>query len=725
MRKILLVLSVLMVTFFVSNSFAQQVKKWEKKAGSVSWFSATDNNVRGLAYNPTTNHIIVASRSGGNNLVLLNASTGDSVGTMSVAGISGGTYVFNKPRVTSDGKIYLMNLALDNGTLTIYRFENETATATVAFTGPVSKRTGDAFQITGTGNDTYLYGGGSGSPRIYVFSTTDGGLTFAKTDSIPVPTGSAAGGISFVTSGRNSDLWINGAGTSVFHINSTGTIIDTINGGLVSTGWTNVAYLAPTTGRKYVTIVGKNDGTLGGTAQMWDITNSEKWPTLWANPTLSLPYNTNTNATGDLALIDSGKGYFYIYSLITNNGIGCFKTNRLTIAQAREQLNYVPTRMNDTVTVQGVVFTPNYYTTTGHSFYIWDGTAGINVFKSAITSPAINIGDKFTITGKITQYNGLTELGTFDSTSYVLVSDSNALPTPTVLTIGQYLANAEQYEGALIGFSGLNKATGTWPTTGANTTLKLYQGTDTLAFYMYKTTDFYTHTEPAWPIDLIGVGSQFSTTTIKNNGYQLYGRFYADVLPLGSLPVEFTTFTANVVKNSVVLNWSTATETNNKGFEVERSNGGAFISVGFVNGNGTTTNPNSYSFVDNSIQSGKAYSYRLKQVDFNGAIAYSKTINVNSVAPNAYALSQNYPNPFNPSTAISFSLPVNAKVTVRLFDVLGREVMTVVNNQLTSGTHTYNVKMDRMSSGIYFYTLEAKGVDGSSFMSTKKMTLMK
>lgn len=724
MRKILLVLSVLMVTFFVSNTFAQQVKLWEKKAGSVSWFSATDNNVRALAYNPVTNHVIVASRSGGNFMVLLNANTGDSVGTMSVTGISGGTYLLNIPRVTSDGVIYLINLALANGTLTIYRYENETANPTIAFQGPVSQRTGDAFQITGSGANTLLYASGSSSNRIYIFSTTDG-VTFAKTDSITVPAGAARGGISFVTSGRNSDLWIKGAGTSAFHINSNGTIIDTINGGVVSTGWLNVAYFAPNTGRKYVSVIGKNDAALGNTAQMFDITNSEKWPTLWANPSISLPYNTNSNATGDFAFVDNGNGYFKVFTLVSNNGVACFKTNRLTIAQAREQTNYVPTRMNDTVTVQGVVFTPNYYTTTGHSFYIWDGTAGINVFKSAITSPTINIGDKYTITGKITQYNGLTELGTFDSTSYAFISDSNALPTPTVLTIGQYLANAEQYEGSLIGFSGLYKASGTWPTSGVNNTLKLYQGTDTLAFYMYKTTDFYTHTEPSWPIDLIGVGSQYSTTTVKNTGYQLYGRFNADVLPYGTLPVEFTTFTANVVKNSVVLNWSTATETNNKGFEVERSNGGAFISVGFVKGNGTTTNPSSYSFVDNSIQSGKAYSYRLKQVDFNGAIAYSKTINVNSVAPTAYALNQNYPNPFNPSTAISFSLPVNAKVTVRLFDVLGREVMTVVNNQLTSGTHTYNVKMDRMSSGIYFYTLEAKGVDGSSFMSTKKMTLMK
>jgi DNA/RNA endonuclease YhcR with UshA esterase domain len=724
MRKILLVLSMLMVTFFVSNTFAQQVKLWEKKAGTVSWFSATDNNVRGLAYNPVTNHIIVASRSGGNKMVLLDANTGDSVGTMSVTGISGGTYLFNIPRVTSDGVIYLINLALANGTLTIYRYADEASNPTIAFQGPVSQRTGDAFQITGSGVNTLLYASGSSSPRIYIFSTTDG-TTFAKTDSITVPAGAARGGISFVTSGRNSDLWIKGAGTSAFHISSNGTMIDTINGGVVPTGWLNVAYFAPNTGRKYVSFIGMNDATKGNTSPMYDITNSEKWPTLWANPSISLPYNTNSNATGDLAILDGGNGYFKVYALVSNNGVACFKTNMLTIAQSREQTNYVPTRMNDTVTVQGVVFTPNYYTTTGHSFYIWDGTAGINVFKSAITSPVINIGDKIMVTGKITQYNGLTELGTFDSTSYTIISDSNALPTPTVLTVAQYLANGEQYEGALIGFTGLNKAAGTWPTTGANTTLKLNQGTDTLAFYMYKTTDFYTHTEPAWPVDVIGVGSQYSTTTVKNNGYQLYGRYYADILPLGSLPVEFTTFTANVVKNSVVLNWSTATETNNKGFEVERSNGGAFISVGFVNGNGTTTNPKSYSFVDNTIQSGKTYSYRLKQVDFNGAIAYSKTINVNSTAPTTYSLNQNYPNPFNPSTAISFSLPVNAKVTVRLFDVLGREVMTVVNNQLTSGTHTYNVKMDRMSSGIYFYTLEAKGVDGSNFMSTKKMTLMK
>lgn len=724
MRRLTLVLSILLVTFFVSNNFAQQVKVWEKKAGSVSWFGATDNNVRGLAYNPVTNHIIVCSRSGGNFMIILDAATGDSVGAMSVAGISGGTYLLNIPRVTSDGKIYLINLALANGTLTIYRYENEAATPTVAFTGAVSQRTGDAFQVTGSGTNTLLYASGSGSSRIYIFSTVDG-IAYAKTDSITVPTGAARGGISFVTSGRDSDLWINGAGTNTFHINSTGTILDTINGGLVSTGWHNVAYFAPNTGRKYVTVIGKNEAVLGGTAQMYDITNSEKWPTLWANPTLSLPYNTNANAAADLAQVDGGEGYFYVYPLITNNGLACFKTNMLTIEQAREQTNYVANRLNDTVTVAGVIFTPNYYLTTGHNFYIWDGAKGINIFKSSITSPMFQIGDKIRVTGTLTQYKGLTELATFDSTSYALLSDSNALPTPTVLTVGAYLANAEMYEGSLIGFVGLNKASGTWPTTVANASLKLYQGTDTVAFYMYKNTDFHSNPEPVWPVDLIGVGSQYSNAVPPSTGYQLYGRSYADVLPLGSLPVEFTTFTANVLKNSVVLNWSTATEKNNSGFEVERSNGNAFVTIGFIQGNGTSTQAHSYSFVDNTIQNGKSYSYRLKQIDFDGTIAYSKTVNVNSLAPASYSLSQNYPNPFNPSTSISFNLPVKSQVSVKLFDVLGREVMTVVNDQLTSGQYTFSVKMDKMSSGIYFYTLEAKGENGTSFASTKKMILMK
>ncbi|MDO8550403.1 MAG: T9SS type A sorting domain-containing protein [Ignavibacteria bacterium] len=192
----------------------------------------------------------------------------------------------------------------------------------------------------------------------------------------------------------------------------------------------------------------------------------------------------------------------------------------------------------------------------------------------------------------------------------------------------------------------------------------------------------------------------------------------------GFIPVELTSFTTSVIGGKVNLNWQTATETNNYGFEVERKTPGQeFTKVGFVGGYGTTTEVKNYSFVDNSVTSG-SYTYRLKQVDLDGTFEYSSEVEVD-LAPASYSLAQNYPNPFNPSTKIDFSLASDSKVTLKIFDVLGQEVITLINGNLSAGVHSQNFDASSINSGVYFYTIEAVGVDGSNFSSTKKMMLTK
>ncbi len=191
-----------------------------------------------------------------------------------------------------------------------------------------------------------------------------------------------------------------------------------------------------------------------------------------------------------------------------------------------------------------------------------------------------------------------------------------------------------------------------------------------------------------------------------------------------AVPVELTSFAASVVGGKVNLNWSTATETNNYGFDVERKiTGQEFTKVGFVAGFGTTTEAKNYNFVDNSVTSGN-YTYRLKQVDLDGTSEYSNEVEV-SLAPSSYSLDQNYPNPFNPSTKINFSLASDSKVTLKIFDVLGQEVTTLINGSLSAGIHNLNFDASGINSGVYFYTIEATGVDGTNFKSTKKMMLTK
>jgi hypothetical protein len=194
----------------------------------------------------------------------------------------------------------------------------------------------------------------------------------------------------------------------------------------------------------------------------------------------------------------------------------------------------------------------------------------------------------------------------------------------------------------------------------------------------------------------------------------------------GFVPVELISFTASVVDEHVNLNWSTASETNNYGFEVERKTAGQeFSKIGFVGGYGTITESKSYNYVDNTVSSG-SYTYRLKQVDFDGTFEYSNEVEVDlDLAPSAYSLAQNYPNPFNPNTKIDFSLASDSKVTLRIFDILGQEVAIIVNANLGAGLHSFNFDASTLNSGVYVYTIDAKGVDGTNFTSTKKMILAK
>jgi hypothetical protein len=200
------------------------------------------------------------------------------------------------------------------------------------------------------------------------------------------------------------------------------------------------------------------------------------------------------------------------------------------------------------------------------------------------------------------------------------------------------------------------------------------------------------------------------------------------ILSLSSIvPVELMNFSARVNNGSVNLNWSTATETNNYGFEILRSaqndidNG---KNIGFVNGNGTTEEPKFYQFTDEDLNAG-VYSYRLKQMDFDGTFEYSKVIEVEISSPSKFSLSQNYPNPFNPTTKIKYSIPSvgtqrTVSIQLKVFDILGNEIATLVNEEKSAGNYEVNFEASGFASGIYYYTLNA-----GSFTETKKMIMIK
>ena len=189
---------------------------------------------------------------------------------------------------------------------------------------------------------------------------------------------------------------------------------------------------------------------------------------------------------------------------------------------------------------------------------------------------------------------------------------------------------------------------------------------------------------------------------------------------LCNVPVELSSFTGSVNGTSVVLSWTTATETNNQGFSVERLSGNSsWQQIGFVPGFGTTTKEHSYSFNDNNLEDG-TYSYRLIQKDFDGTMDYSDVVNVAVSSPSQFALNQNYPNPFNPSTKISYSLPEQSFVSIKIYNVTGEEVASLVNGVQTEGQHQVVFNAKNLSSGIYIAKMTA-----GSFSSTIKMNLLK
>lgn len=214
---------------------------------------------------------------------------------------------------------------------------------------------------------------------------------------------------------------------------------------------------------------------------------------------------------------------------------------------------------------------------------------------------------------------------------------------------------------------------------------------------------------------------------VDNNNWYITGTdmlnygFLLHTSNSGGLPVELISFTASQAERNIKLQWFTASETNNMGFEIQRKTlQSEFRTIGFVKGKGTTTEKQSYLFTDQPDGISDKIIYRLKQVDFNGSFTYSDEISINPITPFEFALNQNYPNPFNPATSIEYSIPYKVTVVLKVFDVLGNEVTTLVNEEKPEGKYKIKFDGNNLSAGVYFYQLWA-----GNYTTAKKLILMK
>jgi photosystem II stability/assembly factor-like uncharacterized protein len=243
-----------------------------------------------------------------------------------------------------------------------------------------------------------------------------------------------------------------------------------------------------------------------------------------------------------------------------------------------------------------------------------------------------------------------------------------------------------------------------------------------------------------WAVGLNGVilytldggANWYQQNSGTNNN--LYGVYFADALigwtfgdngiilktTNGGIPVELVSFTGEIELGKVILNWITATEINNSGFEIERKfNSDDWLNIGFVPGHGTTTEKQFYQFEDQPEKNGNYY-YRLKQIDYNGTFEYSNEVAIEFTPKFDFILEQNYPNPFNPTTTIRYSLPEKQLVTLRIYNSLGEMVSELVNEVKEAGIYEIEFNASGFPSGIYFYRI----ISGK-FIETRKMILLR
>ncbi|MBK7867396.1 MAG: T9SS type A sorting domain-containing protein [Ignavibacteriales bacterium] len=759
MRKLLLVISLFL---FVSGQLnAQLSTNWSFTSGGANlptWFG-TANTERGMTYSKTNNQMLVVVRNGGVTLKALDAQTGLEVTNYDQTGVSGGTFALNDAEAShDDAKVYAANLATSNAAaFKIYKGDNPTTAPTVAFsyTAPVTgTRMGDNLCLVGNNADNsakFLIIDATRN-MVFILKTVDNGNTFQLQDSVQLPALTFGGHPSVFPimndMGVIEGLITNSSGKNVLAFNLAGQLIGSIPGGVIATGTTaikgfntnNMFYLATYqfgAGNENVRIVHVGDNPL--LARTYTVTTS-------------LGANANANGSGDLSFNVRPDGSVDLFILGTNNGIQSVNLRFPFFVNGRfnEHYNYIASKQNtnsgfgagmelkkigysfdtnhvyvavqgklDRTNSNGIVVLLNFDNIPGLAAgqSLGGVPGGGHLFGDA-TNPNWKMGDEVDMAFVINPggndsvayldaakyFNGV-KTGGFIGSTYNSGSASQGPSAP-----GIFATNAITFalDSAYDIGRGLELKIPFTELPGINPNSNI----QVAAFIVSNTAYFSDLTLPG---NLTGGNAGFNPNFGTLPGGPYFTAFY-------ELPVEMVSFSANTNGNSVNLEWITASETNNRGFSVEKSfDGSNFVEVGFVAGKGSSSLMNKYSFTENNAGASVVY-YRLRQIDFDGTASYSETIKVEfSAVPAVFALSQNYPNPFNPSTSISFSVAEEGMASLMIYSINGELVSSLFNEAAKPG-QLYKVQFNanNLPSGIYFYRL----TQGANVV-TRKLTLLK
>jgi DNA/RNA endonuclease YhcR with UshA esterase domain len=543
--------TLLAVIFMVLVGNAQNYRLWErsKATGTYPLYMSQSNGSteRGFAYGKVggNDRIYVVTRASGNNVVILNAATGDSVGKLNMTGLSGGTLVVNDVEVSSDGVIFAANVALGTAAdplFKVYKWTDESATPTLVIQHSMSRptfRLGDKFTVTGStaDNSVAIWAATQANDTLVKFTTADYGATFTPTY-IQLSNGSTGNSPSVAPIGDGSTgFFIKSAGKPVVRFNASGVKQDSIPTAIAASGASSVRYFEYQN-RKFVLIYNYGASSSTENMSLFDVTSSVLAPkTLFKTTSMWLTGATNANGTGDVAIQKKDDGSFVLYVMGTNMGISSYLVaNAFTIKNAKAETtnSYVPDLLTAPVTMTGEIATANLSSDASKSrYYLFDGTAGIAVSLDKQLSATLSLGDTVTIKGRIAQFRGLTQIVPLDSivsaTGSISVPKSGTVPAAIVITPASL--KSEAYEGALVKIKNLRRlaTNAAWPTTTDSTNITLGTLTDSLSLAILTATNIGTNSEPAWEQNITGIASQYSSSdTAVTDGYELIPRSISD-----------------------------------------------------------------------------------------------------------------------------------------------------------------------------------------------------
>ena len=478
----------------------------------------------------------------------------------------------------------------------------------------------------------------------------------------------------------------------------------------------------------------------------------------------NLAYFENSNEQVVIVAAPGGPNSFALTSIdsltITSPG-KVYSLVSISAARRDGNADLQPDRRFDTLRVIGVVNSVNIQTT-NFGYFIQDDSAGLEIFKSGLVgAPALRPGYRVMVKGFIDYFRGTTEITPQNLATDITIIDTGNVITPIPITIAQYRANPELYESRRIQLAvayPLGWGSAQWPAAGAAATLSyIWDGidADTLQIRLDSDTEVPGSPYPAFPVKLTGVGSQFTTATTRyNDGYQITPIFIADFLAFNAPPVaKFALLsppkgsTLNVDTSSTStykFTWRAALDFNGDALTYQFK---PVASAGSPSDNAARDTVKTYTSAQLRTLMGSADSLVfgwtvLVKDPTNPVVACLDTftvtlkkvlvgVNDEPGIPETYQLSQNYPNPFNPSTTIRFGLPMQSAITLRVFDLLGREVLTLAEETRPAGYHSIvwdgrDRNGSMVASGVYFFRLEARPADaGAPFTALKKMMLLK